>query len=104
MLHNPNKKLVLSMEYVSTHTFHLAQYLHNSLRALKHANGQNVIELYPNTFSDKEYQSGIVTFNVKDANGDYVGYAQVKNLILKLLISFFKRNVSSSGGKKPCSS
>jgi len=65
------------MEKVSTHTFRLAQFLHNSLQELKHANGQYAIELYPNTFSDKEYQSGIVTFNVKDANGDYVGYAQV---------------------------
>lgn len=77
-----HKKLVLSVENVSTHTFHLAHFLHNSLRELKHSNGKNAIELYPNKFSDKECQSGIVTFNVKGANGDYIGYAQVDDLIL----------------------
>ena len=78
------------MENVSTHTFHLAHFLHYSLRELKHANGQNAIELYPNKFSDKECQSGIVTFNVKDANGDYIGYAQVDDLILPLSVALKK--------------
>ena len=65
------------MKNVSTHTYNLGLYLHNALRELQYANGKNAIELYPTEFRSKERQGGIVTFNVKDANDDYVGYAQV---------------------------
>lgn len=76
------KKLVLCMENVSCHVYHLGQYLHNALRELTYANGKNVIELYPNEFRDRKRQGGIVTFNVKNENGGYIGYAQVCNFLI----------------------
>lgn len=67
-----------SMENVSVHTFHVAQWLFNSLTELKHANGRDLVEIYCNSnFTDRSRQGAIVTFNLKDENGCYIGYAQV---------------------------
>lgn len=78
------------MEKVSIHTFHLAQLLFISLSKLKHANGQNLVEIYARTdFSERQRQGAIVTFNLLTETGDYIGYAHVKflglfNLVVKL--------------------
>jgi len=77
------EKLVHSMESVSTHTFYLGQLLYNSLRELKHDNGQHLVELYcAAQFNDRRRQGGIVTFNVKNENGGHIGYAQVAKILL----------------------
>lgn len=70
------------MDIVSTHTFHLGQLLYNSLRELNYDNGQNLVELYCSSqFTDRRRQGGIVTFNVKNENGDHIGYAQVAKIL-----------------------
>lgn len=71
--------MVVSMKNVSNHTFFLAQYLYQMLYNLKHPNGKQLVEVYsPTDFSDPDRQGGIVTFNLREENGDYVGYSQVK--------------------------
>lgn len=75
------------MKNISTHTYNLAGYLHKSFRELEYANGKSVIELYPSEFRDQKRRGGIVTFNVKDENGGYIGYAQVRSNI-EVFIAF----------------
>ena len=49
-----------------------------SKRELQHENGQSLVEMYCSTdFTDRKRQGAIVTFNLIDENGDYIGYAQV---------------------------
>ena len=76
------KRNVYSMQNVSIHTHRLAVYLRDSFAQLKHPNGKELVEIYyasGETFKDCRKQGGIISFNLKTASGDYVGYAQVKS-------------------------
>ena len=69
---------VASMEMISLHTFHLAQYLHEVMSDFKYDNGRKLVQFYTaSDFRDRQRQGAIVTFNLKKANGDPIGYAQV---------------------------
>ena len=58
----------------------LAKYVHDSLRILHHYNERPVAVLYHDTnFEDKDYQGGIVNFNLQRPNGEYIGYIEVEN-------------------------
>jgi len=70
------------MDTISLHTFHLSQYLHRCLSALKYHNGRGLIEFYTAAgFNDRRRQGPIVTFNVKNFDGHYIGYAQVEKIL-----------------------
>lgn len=67
------------MERISGHTFYIAKYFHHKLAHLRHSNGVNVAEIYTNgNFKDPETQGGVVNFNLFRANGDYIGFAEVR--------------------------
>ncbi|XP_019623568.1 PREDICTED: molybdenum cofactor sulfurase-like isoform X2 [Branchiostoma belcheri] len=69
------------MQYVSQHTFSLAQYVYLQLTSLKHHNGQPAAVVYTDTqFDDITTQGGIVNFNLLRANGNFVGYSEVDKL------------------------
>lgn len=68
-----------SMERISGHTFYIAKYFHHKLAHLRHSSGVNVAEIYTNgNFKDPETQGGVVNFNLFRANGDYIGFAEVR--------------------------
>lgn len=77
-----------SMHRISQHCFNLAKYLYESLQALKYPNGQKVVRFYhDSTFESVERQGGIVTFNVLNDDGTYVGFAEVSYDSLYLYLS-----------------
>ena len=83
------KTMVSSMEHVSIHTFQLGQLLHQSMNKLKHGNGRRLVDIYSYTdFTDRRCQGAIITFNLMDDTGEFIGYAHVciYMLILNLLI------------------
>lgn len=74
------KRLQITPSLVSKHTFTLSQYVYGQLSVLKHSNGQPLAELYHDfDYQSMKTQGGIVNFNLKRSNGDYVGYAEVRN-------------------------
>ncbi len=71
-----------TMEEISYRTFCLAQHVRRSLAACRHANNTPVVRLYAETdFESKETQGPVVTFNLLNDRGEYVGYSQVGFLI-----------------------
>jgi hypothetical protein len=70
------------MDAVSRHTALLAAELHDTLKGLKHANsGTPLIELYKDAnaqYGNPRTQGATVAFNVKQADGSFVGYQDVE--------------------------
>ncbi|XP_055628466.1 molybdenum cofactor sulfurase 3 [Toxorhynchites rutilus septentrionalis] len=67
-----------SMERISAQTFLLGQYCFRKLQALRHGNGQKVVELYHDgDFEDSTGQGGIVNFNILHDNASFVGFAEI---------------------------
>jgi molybdenum cofactor sulfurtransferase len=70
------------MERISGHTFCIAKYFHYKLSHLCHDTGVAVAEIYSNgDFRDPSSQGGVVNFNIRRANGDYVGFAEVRQCV-----------------------
>ncbi|OHS92773.1 molybdenum cofactor sulfurase [Tritrichomonas foetus] len=68
----------IGIDKINEHVYRLSDKLYKNLRDLKHSNDQIATEIYGNhDKSSKDLQGGIVAFNVKKSNGDYVGYSQV---------------------------
>ena len=68
----------IGIDNINNHVFDLTQKLYNSLKELRHSNDQIAIEIYGNhDKQDKDIQGGILAFNVKKSNGEYIGYSQV---------------------------
>jgi molybdenum cofactor sulfurtransferase len=75
---NTIKRLNLTFDLISKHTFSLAQYVYRNLLCLHHANGRPVVVLYHDTpFENLCDQGAIVNFNVLRDDGEHVGYAEV---------------------------
>uniref|UniRef100_A0A1I8Q5T6 Molybdenum cofactor sulfurase n=1 Tax=Stomoxys calcitrans TaxID=35570 RepID=A0A1I8Q5T6_STOCA len=74
----PASKSQNTMERISCYVFQLAQYGFERLSALKHSNGQPLLIFYNhNGYQDKTFQGGVITFNVLNDDGSYVGFAEV---------------------------
>ncbi|XP_076928561.1 molybdenum cofactor sulfurase-like isoform X2 [Bidens hawaiensis] len=80
--HGFNILNTLTMVSISRHTSTLARYTRNMLLALKHANGQDVCKIYGLEYL-KTVHSGlgpVVSFNLKRADGSWVGPSEVEKL------------------------
>lgn len=65
------------IDRISQHVFNLSKFLFDELKKLKHSNGNNLVEFYHDTnLETRSVQGGIVNFNLKHADGSYVGYAE----------------------------
>ncbi|CAH0558996.1 unnamed protein product [Brassicogethes aeneus] len=72
------KRLNLSWELISSHTFSLAQYVYKNLLVMHHSNGQPLAKLYHSTiFEHESTQGGIINFNLLRCTGEYIGYSEV---------------------------
>jgi molybdenum cofactor sulfurtransferase len=74
----------------SRHVFNLAKYLHHQLSILRHHNNQPVVVFYHETkFDNSSSQGGILNFNLRHADGSFVGFAEfsciaaLHNIILR---------------------
>jgi molybdenum cofactor sulfurtransferase len=75
---NTIKRLNLTFDLISKHTFSLAQYVYRNLLCLHHANRRPVVVFYHDTtFENLCDQGAIVNFNVLRDDGEHVGYAEV---------------------------
>jgi molybdenum cofactor sulfurtransferase len=71
----------LGMQAISNHTFSLAQRGYGALRALAHYNGTPVVTLYCSTnFESPLTQGPILSFNLRRADGTWVGFAEVAKM------------------------
>lgn len=71
------------METISYHTYYLAKDLYYQLKELHHLNGNRAAVTYMDTdFSDIKKQGGVVTFNLLREDGSYIGYAEVRNILI----------------------
>lgn len=69
------------MKTISFHTFYLAKDLYIQLSELKHPNGKKAVVLYNDTeFDDFNKQGGIISFNLKRADGTFIGYAEFQHM------------------------
>lgn len=75
---------------ISRHVFNIAIYLHHQLKILKHHNDQPVVTFYlDSNFTSSSTQGGIVNFNLRHADGSFVGFAEfsciaaLHNIILR---------------------
>ena len=70
--------MALGLDNIQNYVFDMTRKLYEALVNMKHSNDSPAIEIYGNhKLNDKELQGGIVSFNVKKANGQYIGYSQV---------------------------
>ena len=68
----------IGMDVVQEHVWNLTRALYLGLKEMKHSTGEPVAEIYGNHESENmDLQGGIVAFNLKRANGSYVGYSEV---------------------------
>ncbi|XP_076912513.1 molybdenum cofactor sulfurase-like [Bidens hawaiensis] len=80
--HGFNILNTLTMLSISRHTSSLAKYTRNMLLALKHANGEDICQIYGLEYL-KAVHSGlgpVVSFNLKRADGSWVGPREVEKL------------------------
>ena len=70
------------MTAISSHTLSLAKYVYDKLVSVKHGNGQSVCQVYSDTdYTDAGTQGPVVSFNVLEPDGTYVGYSQVRMFV-----------------------
>src|SRR6185437_6781725 len=78
-------RLASSMDYISQHTFKLAQYFYNQLSCIRHYNGQTMAIIYGDTdYTERARQGAIVNFNLRRSDGSYIGFAEVCGLNVTL--------------------
>ncbi|XP_069121921.1 molybdenum cofactor sulfurase 3-like [Argopecten irradians] len=69
------------IQKISQHSFTIAQYFHHNLSSLRHGNGQQMAEIYcGGKFDDIQTQGPIINFNLRRANGNYIGFAEVDKM------------------------
>ncbi|CAL5981885.1 Molybdenum_cofactor sulfurase [Hexamita inflata] len=68
----------LGMENIQDHVWAVTRRFYEGLSQMKHSNGKPLAEFYGNhELNDKKKQGGIVTFNLVDKNGIYIGYSLI---------------------------
>jgi len=69
---------------ISNHSFELARLVYSRLSSWRHSNGRRLAELYHRDvdFQLSATQGPIVNFNLRRADGTYIGFTQVWNFQL----------------------
>uniref|UniRef100_A0A8C6UV16 Molybdenum cofactor sulfurase n=1 Tax=Neogobius melanostomus TaxID=47308 RepID=A0A8C6UV16_9GOBI len=74
-------KLTGGMRSVQEHTFALARYTYLVLSSLRHGSGRSLAQVYAHGhFESASSQGPILTFNLLDAQGGFIGYSQVDRM------------------------
>ncbi|KAK9764960.1 hypothetical protein K7432_007088 [Basidiobolus ranarum] len=68
--------------HITQHTNALITYMYKQMTSLKHWNGAPVCAIFSNGehYGDPSKQGPIINFNLKRANGDWVGYTEIERL------------------------
>lgn len=74
-------KLTGGMQSIQQHTFSLARYTYLVLSSLRHSTGRPLAQIYTDgQFDSPSSQGPILTFNLLDAQGEFIGYSQVHRM------------------------
>lgn len=94
-----HSRLFGSMHNISRHTLFLAQHLHNRLSSLKHPTGVAVSQIYGSAAPDyKNSQGPTIAFNLRDAEGNWIGKTEVEKLASVRNIQFRTGGLCNPGG------
>ncbi|CAG8651067.1 9338_t:CDS:2 [Cetraspora pellucida] len=76
---NAMEKLYTNFAFIKDHLTSLSTFLYRKMTSLRHANGTSLITLYTdNDYSDSTLQGPIFNFNVKRADGTWIGYRDIE--------------------------
>ena len=78
-----HEKLYGSMDQISRHTAYLGRRLYEGISSLRHANNRPLCQVYKEDgidYTDSTTQGGTIAFNVMNADGSYVGHADVEKI------------------------
>lgn len=96
-----HQQLYSSMESISHHTGYLAHTLFDRLSSKRHANGAKVCKIYqdPSTsYADRSTQGPIISFNLLDSCGQWVGKSEVEKLAAVKDIQIRSGTLCNPGG------
>ncbi|EDN10627.1 hypothetical protein HCAG_07088 [Histoplasma mississippiense (nom. inval.)] len=96
-----HERLYGSMENISRHTGSLAKVLYDSMAAKRHANGTVVCEMYKHkdsSFDERTTQGPIVSFNLRNSDGEWVGKSEVEKLAAVKNIQIRSGTLCNPGG------
>ncbi|PGH10257.1 molybdenum cofactor sulfurtransferase [Blastomyces parvus] len=96
-----HERLYGSMENISLHTSLLAKTLYDGLVAKRHVNGAGVCEMYKHktsSYDDRTTQGPIVSFNMRNRNGEWVGKSEVEKLAAVKNIQIRSGTLCNPGG------
>lgn len=69
----------LGIKAIQKHVHTVTDYLYQQLKHLQHSNGKPVVEIYgKHELNNETVQGGIVSFNIKHDNGEYIGYYDIQ--------------------------
>lgn len=96
-----HKQLYGAMANISRHTGYLANTLFDRLSSKRHANGVKVCKIYqdPSTsYADRSTQGPIISFNLLDSRGEWVGKSEVEKLAAVKDIQIRSGTLCNPGG------
>lgn len=96
-----HKRLYGSMANVSAHTRCLAKRLADRLSSLRHYNGVKICQLYASPsgdYADPSSQGPIVTFNLRNSRGEWVGKSEVEKVAAVKNIQIRSGSLCNPGG------
>ncbi|CAG8778622.1 23413_t:CDS:10, partial [Cetraspora pellucida] len=78
---NSMERIYTDFCFIKDHVTALSAYLYRQMNSLRHWNGSSVCVIHAdNDFSDSSIQGPVFNFNVKRADGSWIGYLEVEKL------------------------
>ena len=94
-----HQRLYGGMTSISRHCQFLAHWLSDAMVSLRHSNGEPVCELYTNQYESSGTDQGpVVAFNLKNAEGGWIGHSEVEKLAIVLNIQLRTGGLCNPGG------
>ncbi|PGH04643.1 hypothetical protein AJ79_07040 [Helicocarpus griseus UAMH5409] len=96
-----HERIYGSMENISRHTGALAKRLYDCLSLKRHANGTMLCEMYKHkisSYDDRTTQGPIVSFNMRNSDGGWVGKSEVEKLAAVKGIQIRSGTLCNPGG------
>lgn len=91
--------LFTSFTKISKHVSSLAKYTYEHLRNLKYNNGNPLCEIYSSSdYADPKKQGPILSFNLKDQNGSWIGYSRFEEATFIEKINIRTGTMCNTGG------
>ena len=67
----------IGMDNIQEHVWAVTKYFYDKIKSFHHSNGRPLARVYGNHEAGRDHQGGIVTFNLLDSRGNYIGYSKI---------------------------